>query len=306
MNIVILGGCGFIGSHLAEALIEENHSVTIFDYPEANRKNIEHLETKVKFVGGDYNDRSVVAKAISGAEIVVHLISSTLPMSSFKNPAYDIETNVIGSVNLFEECVNAKIRKVVFVSSGGTVYGIPQRSPIDEEHPLNPITPYGISKMTIEKFLGYYRYHSGIDYAVLRLSNPYGARQNPGTGQGVIATWMHRIRNDEPIEIWGDGKIVRDYIYIKDAVNALKLAALSSTDQKIFNVGSGEGHSLLEIHRLLEDVTGKRIPVHFKEVRRIDVPANILDVSLIKQVLGWECATGLQEGMREMWRGGAH
>lgn len=302
MNILILGGCGFIGSHLAEAFLEEGHSITIFDHLNADRKNIEHIQDRIRFVGGDFTNATDVAHAIEGAEIVVHLISSTLPGSSLKNPVYDVETNVIGSVNLFEQCIKANVRKVLFISSGGTVYGIPQSTPIKETHALNPINPYGLSKMAIEKYLGLYFYHYGLDYTVLRLSNPYGERQNPNTGQGVIASWMHRVRNGEPIEIWGDGTIVRDYVYIKDAVMALKLAALVNTEQKIFNVGSGIGHSLLQVHGILEKLLGKHVPVIFKDVRRVDVPINILDVSLLKTALGWEVGTGIEDGMGLMWR----
>lgn len=302
MNILILGGCGFIGSYLAEAFLEEGHSITIFDHLNADQKNIKHIQDRIRFVGGDFTNATDVAHAIEGTEIVVHLISSTLPGSSLKNPVYDIETNVIGSVNLFEQCIKANVRKVIFISSGGTVYGIPQSTPIKETHALNPINPYGLSKMAIEKYLGLYFYHYGLDYTVLRLSNPYGERQNPNTGQGVIASWMHRVRNGEPIEIWGDGTIVRDYVYIKDAVMALKLAALVNTEQKIFNVGSGIGHSLLQVHGILEKLLGEHVPVIFKDVRRVDVPINILDVSLLKTTLGWEVGTSIKEGMSLMWR----
>lgn len=300
MKITILGGCGFIGSHLAEALIAENHNVTIFDHLNADRKNILHLQDKIRFVGGDFLNQADVSRAVSGSELVIHLISSTLPGSSFKNPRYDVETNVVGSIALFEQCVKAGIRKVVFVSSGGTVYGIPQHLPIQETHPLNPITPYGVTKITIEKYLGVYFYQHGLDYTVLRMSNPYGERQNPNTGQGVIATWMHRVRNGDPIEIWGDGKIVRDYIYVKDAVAALKMAALTESPEKIVNVGSGVGHSLLQVHDILEKCVGTRVPVTFKDVRRVDVPANILDISLI-EALGWRTKIGLEEGMHIVW-----
>lgn len=302
MNIAILGGCGFIGSHLAEMLSEEGHSITIFDHLNATRRNLEYIQNMVRFVGGDFTNVSDVARAIEGAEIVVHLISSTLPGNSLKNPIYDIETNVVGSINLFEQCVKADVRKVVFISSGGTVYGIPQSTPIKETHALNPINPYGLSKMVIEKYLGLYFYHYGMDYFVLRLSNPYGGRQNPMTGQGVIASWMHRAKNGKPIEIWGDGTVVRDYVYIKDAVRALKLATLVNSDQKVLNVGSGKGYSLLQVREVLEEIIGKQVPVTFKNVRRVDVPINVLDISLIKSVLGWEAEIDLKDGMDLMWR----
>ena len=192
------------------------------------------------------------------------------------------------------------MRKIVFVSSGGTVYGIPDYLPIKEDHPLNPITPYGISKMAIEKYLGFYSYHYGIDFVILRLSNPYGERQNPYSGQGVIASWIRRAKNAEPIEIWGNGEIIRDYIYIKDAVNVLKKACLIDIEKKILNVGTGVGHSLLQVHRILEECVGRPIPATFKDVRKIDVPINVLDVSLL-EALDWKAKVSLEEGIKKLW-----
>jgi len=301
MNITIFGGCGFIGSHLAEAFLSEKFNVTIFDHINADRTNLLTVENEIRFQGGDFQNKKDIAHAVAGAEIVFHLISSTLPGSSLRNPVYDIETNIIPSVNLLEECVKAKVRKVIFLSSGGTVYGIPQHLPITETHSLNPVSPYGLSKMAIEKYLGLYSYHYGLDYTVLRLSNPYGARQNPQTGQGVIAAWVNQIKHNEPIEIWGDGEIVRDYVYIVDAIEAIKTAALRDSDQKIFNVGSGKGCSLNQLHRIMEEAIGQRIPIAFKGSRKVDVPTNILDVSLIKDVYAWQAKTSLKDGLQKLW-----
>lgn len=303
MKIAILGGCGFIGSHLAETLLSDGHVVTIFDHLNADRRNIKHIENAMRFVGGDFHNVNEVSQAISGSEIVVHLVSSTLPGSSLKNPSYDVETNVISSINLFEECVRAKIRKVIFISSGGTVYGIHQYLPIAETHPLNPISHYGISKMAIEKYLSLYHYQYGLDFTVLRLSNPYGTRQNPNTGQGVIASWMSSIKKEEPIEIWGNGDVVRDYVYIKDAVEAIKKAALSNTEQKIFNVGSGKGYSLIQLHELIEKCVGREVPLIFKSARKVDVSVNILDISLIRNVLLWDGGSSLEDGLKMMLAG---
>ena len=303
MRISILGGCGFIGSHLTETFLADGHVVTIFDHLNADRKNINHIENAIRFVGGDFHNTGEVSQAISGSEMVVHLISSTVPGSSLKNPSYDAATNVVSSINLFEECVHAKIRKVIFISSGGTVYGIPQYLPIAETHPLNPICHYGISKMAIEKYLSLYHYQYGLDFTVLRLSNPYGVRQNPNTGQGVVASWMSSIKKREPIEIWGDGGVVRDYVYIKDAVEAIKKAALSSTEQKIFNVGSGKGYSLTQLHEMMEECVGKNVPIISKSSRKVDVPINILDISLIRNELFWDAETSLEDGLKMMWQG---
>ena len=301
MNITILGGCGFIGSHLSELLLQGGHNLTIFDHPNAGINNIEHIKEQINLIRGDFLIADDLVPAIQDADVVVHLISSTLPANSLSNPIYDLEANVIPSIRLFQKCVEYRVRKVVYISSGGTVYGIPQKLPIQEDHPLNPITPYGLSKQIVEKYLGLFSHHHELDYSILRLSNPYGDKQNPHTGQGVIATWMHRISLGEAIEIWGDGEVVRDYIYIKDAVEAIKLAILTSADEKVFNVGSGKGYSLNQIQKLLESSLNKNFPVIHKESRVIDVPVNILEVSRIRNILGWQAKTSLEDGIKLTW-----
>ena len=300
MNITILGGSGFIGSHLAEVLLKEHHNLTLFGRSNTDCDNIKTIKDKASVITGDFNHPEELDEAVVGAEVVVHLISTTVVGNSMKNPAFDVASNVVGTVKLLELCVKAKVRKIVFVSSGGTVYGVPQYLPIKENHPLNPISSYGISKLAIEKYLGLFNFHHEIDYTVLRLSNPYGERQSVSSGQGVIASWLQRISKGLPIEIWGNGDTIRDYIYIKDAVQALKLVTLNDSKQKIFNVGSGIGVSLIELHALLQDTIDCKIPVNYKQSRKIDVPSNILDVALIKKVLGWEAQTFIDDGLSRL------
>jgi len=301
MRVAILGGCGFIGSHVADLLVSKSCEVLIFDRPEADRKNIRHLSGKVIVQVGDFCNSEDIGRAVAGAEVVVHFVSTSIPLSAFNEPGLDVEQNVIGTIGLLRECVKHKVRKVVFSSSGGTIYGIPQQLPIKESHPLNPITPYGISKLAIEKFLGLYSYHHGLDYAALRLSNPYGGRQVAGSGQGVIASWLQRLSEGNPVEIWGDGAVVRDYLYIWDAVNAISAAIFTDSPVKVFNVGSGQGYSLQQLHQELEMALDRKIDVVYRDLQLTDVPVNVLDVSLIKECLGWENKTKLNEGLVLAW-----
>ncbi len=300
MRTLLLGGSGFIGSHLADQLLSSGHEVSIFHATGASRQNITHLGQDIRIVEGDFNNGDF-ASILRGVDVVVHLVNSTFPGSSLGSPIYDIQSNVISTVRLLDACRDASVSKIVFLSSGGTVYGIPQYVPIDEQHPLNPISPYGISKLMIEKYLAMYHHHYGLDYTILRLSNPYGSRQDPYRGQGVLAAWMHRLMFNKPIEIWGDGSVIRDYIYIKDAVRAIELAIIHITKEKIFNVGSGVGLSLTELREKLEYCTGKLMQVDHKVMQKVDVPVNVLNIELIERTLDWSPLTSIDQGTSLMW-----
>lgn len=302
----MLGGSGFIGSHLSELLVALGHEVAIFHQPGASVKNLLAIERELEIIEGDFNNTLALEKAVKNAEVVVHLVSATLPGNSLLNPTYDVQMNVVGSIQLFDQCVKAGVRKVVFISSGGTVYGIPQQNIISEAHPLNPISPYGISKLAIEKYLAMYHYQFELDYTILRLSNPYGPRQDPLRGQGVIAAWMHKISENEPIEIWGDGMVVRDYLYIADTVQAIHLAITKQSDHKIFNVGSGVGYSLLDLHEFLEKQLAQTIKINFREMQKVDVPVNVLDISLISKSFDWHPLVSIDDGLQASWDSYSH
>ena len=173
--------------------------------------------------------------------------------------------------------------------------------PIKESHPLNPISPYGISKLAIEKYLGMYYHQYGLNYTVLRLSNPIGERQDPRRGQGVLAAWICQILRGEAIEIWGDGSTVRDYLYVGDAVDALLMALLHNSEEKTFNVGSGVGHSLLNLHQMLEARIKSPIAIRYRRRQKAGVPKNILDVARIKAAMGWVPKVTIEEAIEKMW-----
>jgi UDP-glucose 4-epimerase len=193
---------------------------------------------------------------------------------------------------MLEICRISGIRKIVFVSSGGTVYGLPQTVPIPESAATEPVCAYGVSKLAVEKYLHLYRRLHNLDYAVLRVANPFGAYQRPDRRQGVIAAMIHRILQNEPVEIWGDGRVVRDFIYIEDVVRALIEVVGYGGSYRVFNIGSGVGRSILEVIANVGTVLRRPrvVPVH-KPGRATDVPVNILDISLIKKELGWTPTT---------------
>jgi UDP-glucose 4-epimerase len=297
MICTILGGAGFIGSHLAEYLLSKGHKVRVFDRPGSENLNIRQILDDIEFVAGDFENHVSCIPSLKNADVVYHLISSTLPENSNWDPDYDVRSNVSGTIRILDECVRQKVGKVVFMSSGGAVYGMPAKIPIDEIHPTNPICSYGISKLTIEKYLQLYNHLYNLDYAVLRTSNAYGPRQNLKNAQGVIAAWLHNAANGRDVEIWGDGKVIRDYVYEGDVVRALTMAGSVQTKQKLFNVGSGKGISLNQLAEIIRKELNVSLTVRYKSGRKCDVPVSILDTSLIKKELGWEPLTNLVKGI---------
>ena len=299
---LILGGAGFIGSHLADSLLAEGYNVVIFDKINCYKGNINHLLKEIKLIEGDFNNDIDIKNALYKVDFVYHLVSTTLPQSSNLNPAYDVESNVLGSIKLFEECVNHAIKKVVFLSSGGTVYGIPKETPIKETHACNPLCSYGITKIAIEKYLNLFNYLHELDYSVIRLSNPYGERQNPNVAQGVISVFLKKVFTGDLIEIWGDGSVVRDYIYINDVSSALVKVIQKKSTEKIFNVSSATGYSLKQIINCIEMVTKKGAKINYTNLnRKFDVSINLLDNTLFKQEYEWLPETSLEAGIENTW-----
>ena len=298
---IIYGGAGFIGSHMAEDLLINGYGVRIFDKKNTSRKNIEHVFDNIDYIEGDFNNEKDIANSLKHADYVIHLVSSTLPADSNLNPYYDIETNLKASLHLFEECIRHKIKKIIFISSGGTVYGNPEWLPITEDHPTSPITSYGIIKLTIEKYLGLFRDLRGLNYKILRLSNPFGERQNPKLGQGLIANLLYKIKCKEKIEIWGDGSVVRDYFYIRDGVKSVHKAILDSSANHIYNISSAKGHSINRILEKFRKVLNLKFEVVYKPGRKFDVKKNILDNSLARKYLEWKPETDFNTALKNTW-----
>jgi len=297
MKCLILGGGGFLGSHLCEALLAQGYAVRIFDRPNILRFRPFSNTDGVEWVEGDFINREHVAQAVSGCDIIFHLISTTLPRSSNENPAYDVETNVIGTLHLLEAAQKNKIKKTIFVSSGGTVYGIPQEIPIRESHPTEPICSYGIVKLTIEKYLNLFHLLHGMEYCVLRLANPFGERQRVAAAQGAVAVFLHKALRNESIEIWGDGSVIRDYFHVSDAVSAMMKALTYQGSSGVFNIGSGVGQSLNEILAAIEIQLGAPVKRSYLAPRAFDVPVSILDISKAAELLSWTPQVSFAEGL---------
>lgn len=299
MNCLLLGGGGFIGSNLCYGLLEAGHKVSVFEKECRNKLNLVDIANHISWIEGDFLNPEHLKTAVKGVDIVFHLISTTLPQSSNESPAYDVTSNVVPTLHLLDAARMYDVQKVIFFSSGGTVYGIPQTIPIPENHPTQPICAYGIHKLMIEKYLALYYKLYNLDYSILRVSNPYGERQRPTGSQGAITVFTYKALMGLPIEIWGDGSVERDYIYIYDVVRAaIKLMSLR-TDHKILNIGSGKGVTLNDLIRIIETTLELRPDVRYMSARKFDVPVNILDTSRVREVLGWVPEIDLSTGVRK-------
>lgn len=294
---LILGGDGFIGRALCAQLLALGSRVRIFDRPDPERANRQPAQQQLEYFGGDFFNRDDVAEALQGCDVVYHLLSTTLPKNSNDNPAYEVETNVVATLQLLEQIKNSQVTKLVFASSGGTIYGIPQHTPISEQHNTDPLCAYGIGKLTIEKFLALYRLLHGLDYRVLRMANVYGEGQSPFRAQGAIAVFTYKALRNETIEIWGDGSVVRDYIHLDDVVRALTAVTTYIGAQRIFNIGAGRGYSLNDVLATLQSVLGRQIETRYTPGRKFDVPVNVLDTQLARAELQWQPQVSLQTGM---------
>lgn len=300
-NILVLGGGGFIGSHLVDALIDRGHFVRVFERRNIDTKNLLGVISRIELIKGDFLNEDDLRGALSGIDVIVHLVSTTLPKSSNDNMLYDVETNVVGTLRLLNLAKLAGVRKVVFASSGGTVYGIPQYLPIPETHPTEPICSYGISKLAVENFIRLHSYLYGIDYTIFRIANPYGERQDVTSGQGAVSTFLWRVLTGEPIEIWGDGSIARDYLYISDLVRAFVKVIEGNNPSKVYNIGGGQAYSLNEIFETIRSVTEKTPIVNYTNARQLDVPTNCLEISKARSELNWEPRFTLAEGIFCTW-----
>ncbi|GBQ19217.1 NAD-dependent epimerase/dehydratase family protein [Gluconacetobacter sacchari] len=281
---LVLGAGGFIGQALVDRLVEEGGLVRAYGRPPRLRDADPHLDWR----GYEFSDESALARAVDGCDYVFHLIGGTLPESANRNPEAEILGSVNRTIHLLDLCRTAGVRKLVFASSGGTVYGIPKHVPIRETMETFPISAYGIAKLTIEKFLYLYEYLHGLNSVALRIANPFGPYQDPGKKQGIIAAAIASIFADRPVEIWGDGTVVRDFIYIDDVISAFIAAAVYDGPERIFNIGSGIGRSINDVVASVGRAMGVEAPRRiYRQGRASDVPVNVLDIALARRELAW-------------------
>ena len=297
MKIVIFGGGGFIGSTIADRLLQDGHQLRIFERPRVPPYRQFRSSESVEWITGDLMSSADIGDAINGVDIVLHLVSTTLPKNSNEDPIFDIQSNLIASLQLLAAMVKNKVPKIIFISSGGTVYGDPVYTPIDENHPTNPTVSYGIVKLAIEKYLLLYKNLYGISATILRVSNPFGERQRIETAQGAVGVFISRALKNQPIDIWGDGEVVRDYVYVSDVAEAFAKALAYTGTQSIFNISSGCGTSLNQLINKIEQVIGHKVVKNYLPFRPFDAPISVLDNSLAQKELAWSPTISIDVGI---------
>lgn len=297
-RVLLLGGNGFIGSHLIDAFLRASFDVTVLDVnPEQFRKP----NPNVHYYVGDWRDLELLQLILQGSDIIIHLVSSTVPVSSNSRILNDAETNLIGTLQLVELMQQYQKTKLLFFSSGGTVYGEPVQSPTPETHTIQPINAYGLLKATIENYLLWYQRSSIVEPIILRPANIYGIRQNFQNNQGVIAHFLYKILLNQPLELWGTGQEVRDFINVQDVAHLLVSLCQQPWASGVWNVGSGDGVSIISLINLIEKITQKKMPLSYKQNISFGIREIVLDRTAIYQHNHWEPTIGLEQGIHEQW-----
>lgn len=301
MNILLFGAAGFIGSNLALYLAKTtDNKITLLDrkrelfsIPEiVNNKSITIYESI-------FDENTEFDQVLQGQDIVYHLVSTTVPGTSNLQIPQELSSNVVATAKMLEACIRCGVKKVIFLSSGGTVYGREMQCPLHENTPTYPINSYGVQKITIEKLLYLYNYLYGLDYRVVRLANPYGPYQNPNGILGAATTFTYKALKKEEIIVYGDGSVVRDYIYIDDVIRAMANIVEKDSKYKIFNLGSGYGTSIQQLINVIGSTLGVDLKIKYLPERKVDVPVNYLDISRYENTFGKLNPISLEEGIRK-------
>jgi len=300
MRVLIVGGNGFIGSHLKDAFLASGLEVAVLDrLSERYRPALEGVQAFL----GDLADSTLAPRALDGAEVVVYLSSTTVPQTSEDDPVNDIVANLFPLLRFLGWARRQGVRRLVFLSSGGMVYGPPSTLAVSETHPTQPIAAHGIVKLMMEKYILAQAATSGAEAVVLRVSNVYGERQDPFGRFGAPATFLGCAARRQPIVVWGDGETVRDYVYAKDIAQACLAAVTVQNARSVYNIGTGQGHSLKDLIGIIKNTIGDdhRLEIEWKARRSFDIPCIVLDSSLARRELGWEPKTALADGVRLTW-----
>jgi UDP-glucose 4-epimerase len=296
---LVVGANGFIGSHLVDALVGAGHEVAAFDRFSTGTPTFE--APGVRMIRGDFLSRSDLDDAVRGQELVFHLLSTTTPATAEGDPTLDIRTNLVQTVQLLESCVRAGARRVYFGSTGGAIYGSQGHEEYAEVDLAMPVSPYGIGKLSVEHYLHFFRAKYGLESTILRISNPFGPRQRPNRRQGLIPIALRQISQGLPVTRYGDGSMVRDYIFVDDLVRMIMAMVGRETRFDVYNMGSGHGTSVTEVFESLRRVTGRDFEVREEPVPPTFVDRVVLDTRRYRQEFPAVDLTSLDDGIERTW-----
>ena len=298
MRVAVTGGCGFIGSHTVDMLVDKGHEVIVFD--NLSTGSAESLNEGARLYTGDITDRTEIDAFFRAIrpDAVIHLAAQIDVQASMANPAYDASVNIMGTINLLDMCVKYRTGRFIYASSAA-VYGNPDYLGVDEDHPLNPESFYGYSKLVPENYISMMSENSGFTFAILRYANVYGPRQRAKGEGGVVAIYTENMRKGSECLIFGDGEQTRDFVYVKDVASA-NVTALESTESFIVNVSTAEATTVNELFRIMKDQYSYEGKVLYKEPRPGDIGHSWLTNARIGNILGWKPNYTLAEGIGDM------
>jgi UDP-glucose 4-epimerase len=300
MRVLLTGGAGFIGSHVADHLLRRGHEVAIVDDLSSGKR--ENISEGARFYEMDIRSGCDRAFEEFEPEALSHQAAQMDVRRSVREPAFDADVNVLGTIGLLENCVRYGVGKVVFASTGGAIYGEQHEFPAPEDHPQYPVSPYGVSKLAGERYLNYYRAQYGLPYVVLRYANVYGPRQDPHGEAGVVAIFCGNLAAGRPSTINGTGEQTRDYVYVEDVAHANVLALEGEAPSGAYNIGTGSETSVNQLYELLLEISGKDLPPEHGPAKPGEQLRSSVDPTLAGHVLDWRLGVGLADGLRETLR----
>lgn len=299
VKVLVTGGAGFIGSHVVDRLLVDGHQVAVVDNLSTGKRA--NVNPEATFYEMDIRDEAL-AEVFDRErpDIVNHHAAQMDVRRAVQDPIFDAQVNVLGLLNVLENCVRTKVRKVIFISSGGAVYGEPERLPADEDHPIRPITPYGITKYTGEKYLYFYRVVHQLDYTVLRYANVYGPRQDPYGEAGVVAIFIHLLAKGQTPTVYRypDSEMLRDYVFVGDVVEA-NMAAMTRGSGMVLNIGTGRGTTVSDLLDAIQHTMGTQIEPRYAPARPGEIRQIYLAIARAERYLGWRPRVNLEQGLWE-------
>ncbi len=297
---LILGGDGFLGNHLVDDLLGKGYDIRVFGrFKNGKVKNLDHVKNHIEIFSGEFLNAQDLEKALKNIDYVFHFISSSNPASSINRLRQEIEFNVLPAIQLLDICVKKKIKKIIFPSSGGSIYGHYSKGRAHEEDKIHPISPHALGKSIIEQFFHYHKIRHALDYIIYRISNVYGERKSAHKSQGVIPIILSKALKNETIEIYGN--TTRDFIYVKDVTSFIADNFVKSHRYNLYNLGSGKGVKLLTLLKLIERQTGLKLNIKKLKKRNFDVDRIVLDIGRIKDEFNFSLQTPLPEGIKKTY-----